>query len=221
MSTAEVNTSEKVQEAQLSQAAQDNGNNGQSHQIPIKEVKDTTITFGERHGRINRWIPKRWEEYYNQIVILRALNLKSNTELAEYFKVTPQHVSNILNTPQAEELRERIFNTALDNTKRVSIEGLINKALERVSAVLDNDEIFEKKTEFVTNLAMRMISHKMEKQEGSGNINVHGGQAIIFSAADGAAMREALKKSREADELNASRPVESPLRLLKDGTTSR
>lgn len=220
MATSEVNTSEKIQEAKPCEVTQDDRGNGQARQGDTEEVKDSTISFGERHGRINRWIPKRWEEYYNQIVILRALNLKSNTELAAIYKVSAQHVSNIINTPQAEELRERIFNIALDNTKKISIEGMVNKALERVNAVLNNDEVFEKKTEFVTGVALKMIAHKMDKKEGSGNINVHAGQAIIFSSADGAAMREALRKSKEADMINADRPIESPLRLLKNGTTS-
>lgn len=216
MPTNEVNTGEEIPKAQPSQVAQDNGGAGQEHQSTPEEIKSSEIRFGARHGRINRWVPRRWEEFYNQIVILAALNLKSNTELAEIYNISPQHVSNIINTPQAAELRERIYNISLDNTKKISIEGMILKAMERINSVLSNDEVFEKKTEFVTGVAMKLLSHKMEKKEGSGNINVSGGNAIIFSAADGAAMREALKKSAEADELNAGRPIEPPLKLLKN-----
>lgn len=187
-------------------------------EVGTEETKDQEIVFGTRKSKINRWVPHRWEEWYNQVVILSTLGLKSNTELAAIYKCTPPHISNILNTPQAAVIRKTMHDSVLKDMEAVnSIETITQKAMDRIRRVLNNDELFEKNTALVAGIAMKLIDRKFAASQPaaqSGNINV--GSAIIFSSQDGDAMRAAIQKSKDADLINKDKPIEPPLRLLKN-----
>src|SRR6266850_7034341 len=63
-----------------------------------------------RRARIHRpkWKPKRWHPVYEEIVLLGALGY-ANTEIAREKGFTKEHVSNVLNTPQAKMIQAIIL----------------------------------------------------------------------------------------------------------------
>jgi len=88
------------------------------------------------------YIPKKWEAWHESVVI-RSVMGTSNTELAELFGVSVTHISNILNCPQALEvknrIRDQIINEGSDATTKIA--GIRDKALKRVEQYLDNDTL--------------------------------------------------------------------------------
>jgi hypothetical protein len=190
----------------------------QVNQSPTQTPPGQEITFGVRRAKINRWIPRRWEENYTQIVILASLGLKSNTQLGIQFNFTPQHISNILNSPQASVIRKQIHETVVGTVSKdvpASLNAMAATALERLKTIIENPALVETKTEFIASLSLKLLAASGQvKDDSVSPINV--GKAIIFTATDAEAMREAIRKSNEADRLNEGRSIEPPLRLLRE-----
>lgn len=86
--------------------------------------------------------PKKWEAWHESIVIRSYLG-ESNKDIAEKFGITPQHVSNILNCPQAQETKARLRQQILDEGKNVAekVTGIQELAMKRMKEYLENDAL--------------------------------------------------------------------------------
>lgn len=105
-----------------------------------------------RRARLRRpkWNPRKWHPVYEEVVLLSAMGYK-NIEIAERMGYTAVHISNILNTKQAEVIlgviEHRMRNKHID-VKEKSIEerfeALATKAVKRCEDVINDDELAEK-----------------------------------------------------------------------------
>lgn len=89
------------------------------------------------------WVPKKWEPLFDEWV-LRSVLGTSNIAIAAHYGYTRQHVSAVLNTPQAKLLRRQLHdnlrkNIELKTTER--IEHIQDKALSRMTQVIDDDQL--------------------------------------------------------------------------------
>lgn len=188
------------------------------NQAPDEEVK-SSITFGEKRAKLHRWTPRRWEEKYTQIVMLATLGLKTNKEIAEQYNYTPQQISNILNTPQAEELRKKIHAQVQKDVSAelpIRLERLATISLKNIEEVISSDKLLEAKPFEMFDRSMKVL-HGVGKIKGEGgdrNIN-----AIIFNSGDAADLRAAMLKADEAKRLHAPKQ-DNPFEIIqrKDGT---
>ena len=113
----------------------------------------------EKKGGFKRWVPKRWSPVYDQVVLLSVAG-RSNTEIAKIFEFTPQHVSNIITTPQAaliraevsRKLRERAADTIPEK-----LEAAAAKAAQRVKDVIEDDDLFERSPFAVVDRSLKVL----------------------------------------------------------------
>ena len=118
-----------------------------------RELVDAGLAIMEanratRRARLNRprWEPKKWHPVYEEIVMLSVMGYK-NTDIAKEKGLTPVHVSNILNTPQAKLIIEIVLKK-MEKKRELTVEQrldrLATKAMDRVEEVIENDVVAEK-----------------------------------------------------------------------------
>lgn len=128
---------------------------------------------------LKRWKPKEWRPEYTAIVALSCTGL-SNAAVGKHFGYGQQQISNILNQPEALEIRKLIGNQLLE-TAVLSIperlQKLQNVALSRVENLLNDDEraranplqIFDRSFKFLQ--ASGQLKDGYESSRGGGNTN--------------------------------------------------
>jgi hypothetical protein len=98
-----------------------------------------------------KWQPKEWRPEYQLIVVLSTANY-SGDDIVEImaekynYSVTKQHVSNILNTDKAKEIKAEILGKVIEKTEKTVEENL--ELMERLAAsrlveLLKNDKLME------------------------------------------------------------------------------
>lgn len=136
----------------------------------------------ERPPRIGKWQPKRWKPEYEKIVALSAAghgNKDIVVIMATYHNIeyTKEHISQILNTPQAEEFREMVVKKMRENTLEDLPKMLANvqmKALKRVDEILSNDDHVDKSPFALMDRALDVLKGVgvMKGAGGSGGVNL-------------------------------------------------
>lgn len=115
-----------------------------------------------------RWSPVTWKPIYESIVALSAAG-KSNIALGEMFDYTPQHICNILKTPEA----GRIF-TKISETMRVNTMQTLPKRLERLtlaSVEIAEDILITRREEFLAETPFKLLDRSLTVLRGVGKLN--------------------------------------------------
>lgn len=166
-----------------------------------------TMPKQTRTARLTKWIPKRWELWHSEAVLLSSAGM-SNTDIAAKYDRTPQQISNILNTPQAAILRKQ----ALDNLTKVAmgnmserLEAITVKSVDRVQSLINNDKLFEESPFGVVDRAIKLLQGvgKLENEAKKGDIHNKINQAIILNASDSSDLLEGLRRDREVQQLHS------------------
>lgn len=116
--------------------------------VEVQGVPELEENRARRAARINRpkWEPKKWHPVYEEIVLLDCLGYKG-VVIAEMKGLTPQHVSNVLNTPQAKMIREitiKRMQQKRELTIEQRLEAVTDRAMSRIEEVVNNDELAAK-----------------------------------------------------------------------------
>lgn len=109
--------------------------------------------------KAGRWVPKRWKPVYEEIVALNVMGL-DNKSLAERYNYTPQQISNILNTPQADVIRKLAIDRLRKNTLATveqRLDGLKLKVVEKLEILMTDPKYFEATPFAVVDRGMRII----------------------------------------------------------------
>ncbi len=94
----------------------------------MAEERERILHRGKRGPRITpRWEPVEWKEHYNQIVML-SVNGISNIAIGNTYSITPQQVSNIINSERGKVVARELGNKRLE-VAQADIQG----RLERLS----------------------------------------------------------------------------------------
>lgn len=99
-----------------------------------------------KNAKVERWEPLKWEAQYEEIVNLSTRGF-SNTYLAEKFKLSKQHVSNILQTTEAQTIRSQVIEHMRAQSMQSAEEKLAacyEKSVERIYDTLHDDELHGK-----------------------------------------------------------------------------
>ncbi len=124
-------------------------------------------------ARANHWEPVEWRPHYEQIV-LEICAGTSQVEIARKYGLTKVHVCNINRTRQAAEIKARVL-AEIQSGSKLTIEARLKaaseKSIERIEAMLDNDELFADKPLAVSDRAFRMLEG-MNKLKASGGTNI-------------------------------------------------
>jgi hypothetical protein len=178
-----------------------------------EEVKDAiseVVVTGPRGAKAKkRWTPKEWRPEYTAIVALSATGM-SNVAVGKHFNYTAVHISNILNCPEAIEIR-KLINTKLLEDSTISqtdrIKRVQDMALGHVERFMEKKELMDKAPFQVFDRALKVlqstnaVANPEAKVAGTTN-NVQQNNFILSDAA-AKALTEGLAKSQLVAQLHA------------------
>lgn len=99
------------------------------------------LKFRERTKE--RWQPAEWRPEYVEIVSLSCSGM-SNKMIAELKSLTPQQISNILNTEEGKTLRTFVRDKWMNDLKSSvpeNITGIQAKAFKVINAILEDEDV--------------------------------------------------------------------------------
>lgn len=159
-----------------------------------------------RIGNANKWHPKKWKPDYERIVGLACIG-KMNKEIAEMTGYTKEHISTILNLPEAEELRAliltRVRETVVEDIgaihARISVKTakVIDKALSDDSVLADKRSLFA------------IIDRGLEISKGVGHLKTPGSpgvnveRGVILTGEQGDKFLAGMQKADAAKQLHS------------------
>lgn len=167
-------------------------------------------------GKSKRWVPKKWDPIYDQMVLLSCMGL-SHKAIGDKFGYGQQQVCNILNTEQAKVLKESIIthirNTGVTLGDRLA--RLEDAALNNLEHALVNEDLRTKAPLAVADRSLAFLKGvgKLEgdKQKEQKNTN-------IFIGGDVAAkLLAGIEKSNEAAIIHNGVEVKTLPAGAKDG----
>lgn len=208
------------EEANISKPPQDDGAANAGDKSVPKETQAGPIEevgFGEKKASFHRWVPRRWEAKYDQIVLAATLGLSSNKELAETHGYTPQQISNILNTPQAAKIRKAVHDKIqkdISSDLPMRLERVAAKSVERLENLVNNDAIAENKPMEIGHLALKILSG-VGKMKGD-NHDRPTSNTFIFASGDIADLKNAIALSDEASKMHAPKLLKDPFEIVKE-----
>jgi hypothetical protein len=132
----------------------------------------TARAFEVKGPRLTKWVAKKWQPEYERMVAYSALG-RSNKEIALMMKYTPEHVSNVLNLPQAKELKDKILAKMRERTLEdvpTLLKKVAQKTAERLDTLINDDELFAKSP-------LAIIDRGMEVMKGTGYLKGGGNGA--------------------------------------------
>ena len=162
-----------------------------------------------RPARLVKWIPKEWKPVYEQIVHLDCMGV-SQAKIAEQFNYTSVMISKICCTPQAKIIRRKVLEHLAEKNKEFQ-EGRFSRiqvtAMERISAVMENDELFMADPFAVVDRAFKLLEKTgIIGGRDKGDINVAGDLTVNkvsnLSQTAIVEIKDGLAKSRESQELH-------------------
>ena len=168
-----------------------------------------TAVLEPRQGKLTKWRPRKWEAMHEQIVVLSCLG-RSNKQIAEIFGYTPQHICNILGTPEASLVRRRVLDNLRDSVKSnldQSLEDLADQSVIRLKEVMFDDDLFEKSPFAVVDRGLAVLRGVGRLKSGDDN-STKVGKAIIMSSEDAKKLIEGTAAADEAKRLNPPRKEE-------------
>lgn len=137
--------------------------------------KETKFNRPTKFKKIRRWQPNEWEPEYEKIVFESCLG-KSNVELSVKFNFTKEHISNILNTEQAREIKrlyvEAIRQGSLDLMEKQFGE-ITTQAVKNMHTVLHRDELTEKNpySQFHASVTALKSLGKLQEESKPGTVH--------------------------------------------------
>lgn len=171
------------------------------------EYQDNRVRRAARLRR-PKWNPKKWHPVYEDIVLQSCLGF-SNIEIAKDRGYTPQHISNILNTPQATIIRTQLIKQ-IERKRSESIEArlekLAYKAMDRIEDVMMNDEFANKEKLGIFDRSITVLKSVGKiKPEGGMTVN---NNTMIISDEGLKRIEAAFKLSSDAEKLHRLSPGE-------------
>jgi hypothetical protein len=185
----------------------------------------------KRAAKFTHYQPKRWHPEFS-LIVMGSIAGKSNVELSEQFGYTKEHISNILSTEQAAEIRERSresLNKAFEGNLQSRIDRIGERAIANIERFVEDEHNMEAKSPFAFVDRMMKLATMTSKlgsadngNKSTTNIQVNGSAAFVLQAEQVKGIRDALLQSSSLDAVNVGdvvpdRDVESPKLKLLNG----
>lgn len=127
------------------------------------DIKENEIEVEEVKSNGNgKWEPKNWSAEY-ELVVMMHLAGRKGVEIAELTGYTPQHVYNILGTPQAIAIEKAVIAKRRKDLISITdeIDTIQKLTVRRLRKSLENDDVFSK-------TPLGFISKGIEIMKGTG-----------------------------------------------------
>jgi hypothetical protein len=174
---------------------------------------DMTPVEEKKGPRLTKWVAKKWKPEYEKMVAYSVLGW-SNKKIALELGYTKEHVSNVLNLPQAEELKDKLAAKMREKTLSIpeTLQYVAEKTADRLRKLVDNDEVFEKHPFAVIDRGMDVLkglSHLKGGGNGGNTTNVNG-PVFMVPANNAQNLFDGMAKADEALRLNPANEVKAP-----------
>ncbi len=177
-----------------------------------------------RAAQFLHYNPKRWQPEFD-LIVMKSIAGADNEEIGREFGYTPQHVSNILSTQQAKDLKEKIrstIETEFDSNLKTRIAGIGAKTLKHIEDFVARDDLADKSPfqfiDRVTKIAQSVGAIGSDTKSSVNNNTFVQGNALIINGEQADRIKDGLFKSTELDNIKIGDPVkvvdvESPNKL--------
>lgn len=186
-----------------------NGNNGNGASTDVR-VRAPAVSNKQK------WTPKKWESLFDEWV-LRSVLGASNVEIATKYGYTKQHVSAVLNTPQAKLLRRQLHDNlrkSIELKTEERIAHLQDKALSRMSQVVDDDALAAAQPFAMFDRSVAILKGTgVLKSDEKGGINAK--NAVFMAPELVRGILEGIRMSDKAKELNTANEVVTTSRQIE------
>lgn len=201
----------------------------------MSDINETEVTVEKRKrgrpkGSLNRaakfknYNPKRWQPEFD-LMVIESISGKSNEEIGQLFGYTKEHVSNILSTTQAGEVKERVrktINAQFQGTLQERIANIGAKAIEHVEKFIQDDSNLASKSPFmfvdralkIAQSTSTLVSNPDSSRVTNNTVN---GNVLVINNDIADNLFSALEKSRALDEFNESFDPSKEIKALKAG----
>lgn len=133
-----------------------------------------------------RWQPVEWQPEYDEIVRLSCTGM-SRAELASRYKFHPVHITNILKTDQAKEIRKIVLSSVDEYHKtktELRLGTLIERSLQIHEHVLNDQDLLESHPFGVFDRAASFLNKigplKQKEEEKTNTNNTINANNVIF-----------------------------------------
>lgn len=173
--------------------------------LPIEDKKGPRLT---------KWVAKKWKPEYEKMVAYSVIGW-SNKKIGLELGYTKEHVSNVLNLPQAEELKDKLAAKMREKTLSIpdTLQYVAEKTADRLRKVMDNDELFERHPFAVIDRGMDVLkglSHLKGGGNGGGGNNINAQNVFLLPANNAQNLFDGMAKADEALRLNPAKEVKTP-----------
>lgn len=162
--------------------------------------------------------PKRWLPWMEAAVRLSISGL-SNSEVAAFFDVTPQHVSNILCTAEAEKIRGERRDEVINSDKGFDarVAALREKAFQRMEKFIEMDSASQASPFMFVDRAMGIFKltgaemspgGERDKEHSPGSSTVINGNVLIANPEIMDRIARGLEISNKVKEIHSGEPAE-------------
>ena len=130
----------------------------------------------------------------------------SQKKIAEQFDMTNVMISKICSTPQAKIFRRKVLEVLAERNKEFQkdrFERVQVQAMERISSVLEDDNLFTADPFAVVDRAFKLLekTRVLGGSESKGNVNILGDVNLLSQTAI-VELKDGLAKARESRELH-------------------
>lgn len=154
-----------------------------------------------------KWIPKKWKAKYTQIVFMAAQGY-SNEAIGNAYRMGPQQVSNILNLPEAIRMKNELcdnLESSLKEDINKTLEMTGRKAVERIKAVIYDDQLFEHNPLAIFDRSRMLLQSTgvLKSESHSSGQNNNNTTNVIIGSDVARILGEAMVKSQRIQAANA------------------
>lgn len=162
-----------------------------------------------KNGRADdeKWQPVSWKPEYEMILSLHAQG-QTNIAIAELTNYTPMQISNILTCEHARLRKADIVRNIRQNSME-RIENMTEKAMQRVEAVLNNDDLAVTSPFAMFDRATTFLKGRNVLSNDGGNINNTTNNNVVIGDEAIKTMVEGLEKANIAADLHKNLTGES------------
>lgn len=172
-----------------------------------KDKRGRPVGSKNKSAKFENYNPKRWHPEFDLFVI-ESVSGKSNEEIGRLHGYTAQHISNILSTPQAREIKERIrssINTEFETNLKERFAKIGEKAIRHIESFIEDENSLASKSPFMfVDRVVRIgqVVGSLGSENGKNNPIANttiNGNVNIMTTDQAKEISEALRRSKELD----------------------
>lgn len=138
-------------------------------------TKETKFKKPTKFKKIRKWQPNEWEGEYEKIVFESCMGA-SNTDLAVKYNFTPQHISNIINTEEAREIKRQYVAAVRQGSldlMETQYGEIVSRSVLNIHTVLHRDDLTQNHpfSQFDRSISALKGLGKLQEEAKAGVIN--------------------------------------------------